>query len=319
MKLKAIFVLILILGLVGVILFSSAAYTVDETEQAVITQFGRPVGAPVLDPGLHFKTPFIQDVHRFEKRIMEWDSENNEVPTKDKKFIQVDCTARWRIVDPLEYFKKVQTEAKAQSRLDDIVEGAIHEVIPSLELIESVRTSNRPFLAVDAAFKTEYDSEEYTITTGRHKIGEMIRDICTPKVEPFGIELVDVRLRRINYVKQVRDDIYHRMISERNRIAEYYRSEGLGKQLEIEGKREKELKTIESKAYRDAEEIKGKADAEAASIYALAYGEDPEFYAFLTTLEAYETTITQGVDLILTTDSDFFRYLKSMDSPGKGP
>jgi membrane protease subunit HflC len=317
MKSKAIAVLVVILVVVFLIAFFAAAYTVDETEQVIITQWGRPVGDPILTPGIHFKTPFIQEVHRFEKRIMEWDSDHREIPTKDKKFIKVDATARWRIEDPLKYFKAVNNEIAAQTRLDDIVGGATKNVITSLDLIESVRSTNREFAVVEEdMFGASMDMEEYNIDVGRHKLGERIKTQANPDLKDFGIELLDVRLRRINYVESVRREVYQRMISERNRMAEFYRSEGAGKQMEIEGKREQELKTIESGAYKQAEDIRGQADAEAVKIYAEAYSADPEFYAFLKTLESYETIMDEGVELILTTDSDFFKYLKSMDDEG---
>ncbi|MHC4943188.1 MAG: protease modulator HflC [Planctomycetota bacterium] len=312
MKSKAIISLLVIIGILLLISFFAAVYTVDMTEQVIITQFGRPVGDPVLTPGLHFKTPFIQQVHRFEKRIMEWDSEKREIPTKEKRYIQVDSTARWRIADALEYFKKVGTEVKAQTRLDDFLESATREVVAGLNLIESVRSSNRPFAIVDDELLADSDKSDYQIVLGRHKIGERIKEICEPKLKDFGIELLDVRLRRINYIESVRLEVYSRMISERQRIAEFYRSQGTGMMREIEGKTQKELKIIESSAYRQAEEIRGHADAEAVRIYAETYGADPEFYAFLKTLESYEKTLDEGVDLILSTESDFFKYLKTM-------
>jgi membrane protease subunit HflC len=312
MKTKALSTLGIIVIVLLVILFLSAAYTVDMTEQVIITQFGRPVGEPVVTPGIHFKTPFIQEVHRFEKRIMEWDSEKREIPTKEKRYIQVDSTARWRIANALEYFKKVRQEGNAQTRLDDFLESASREVIASLNLIESVRSTNRTFSIVNDELIDQSERVDYQISVGRHKIGERIKTICEPKLRDFGIELLDVRLRRINYIETVRNEVYQRMISERQRIAEFYRSQGMGMRMEIEGKAQKELKIIESTAYRQAEEIRGQADAEAVRIYAEAYGANPEFYAFLRTLESYEKTIDDSVDLVLSTNSDFFKYLKSM-------
>jgi membrane protease subunit HflC len=247
---------------------------------------------------------------------MEWDSDHREVPTQDKRFIRADATARWRIVDPLQYFVRVTTERAAQSRLDDIVGGAMKNVITSLNLIESVRSSNREFTVLEEdSFGRDKDSRAYTIKKGRHKIGEMIMEQANPNLIEYGIQLEDVRLRRINYKDTVRREVYQRMIAERERMAEYYRSEGQGRKMKIEGKREKDLKTIESGAYRTAEEIRGQADAEATRIYAEVYGEDPEFYAFLKTLESYEKTVDSGVELILTTNSDFYKYLKSMGDP----
>ena len=317
MKRTAFLTLSALVGLVAVLWFFSSAYTVDETEQVVITRFGRPVGEPISTPGLHFKAPFVEEVHRFEKRVMEWDSDHREIPTQDKKFIQVDATARWRIVDPLQFFKRVGDEPQAQSRLDDIVGGAMKDVISKLDLIESVRSSNRRFVRLEQPLVTEYDTEEYKIEVGRHRIGQMIRENCIPNLKDFGIELLDVRLRRINYVESVRREVYQRMISERKRMAEFYRSEGAGKQMEIEGKRERELKVIQSLAYKQAEEIRGKADAEAARIYADAFNQDPEFYTFLKTLESYKAALDEGTQLILTTKSDFFRFMKTLEDPAK--
>lgn len=317
MKRKAIAGFTVFALFVVLFILVTGTYVVDETQQVVITQFGRPVGEPVTSPGLHLKMPFIQEVHYFEERVMEWNSDHREIPTQDKKFIKADATARWRIVDPLRYFKRIATEAQAQSRLDDIVGGAMKNVITSLNLIESVRSSNRSFDVVEEdTFGSEQALEEYQIGVGRHKIGDMIREQANPNLNEFGVQLLDVRLRRINYVETVRREVYKRMISERNRMAEYYRSEGVGKQMKIEGERERELKTIESGAYRQAEEIKGEADAEAARIYAEAYSEDPEFFNFLKTLESYEAAIDRNVDLILTTNSDFFRLFKSMNGDG---
>ncbi|MFH2002128.1 MAG: protease modulator HflC [Planctomycetota bacterium] len=312
MKLKGSVALAGFLALILAILFFSAAYTVDMAEQVIITRFGKPVGDAIIDPGLHFKTPFVEDVHRFEKRVMEWDSDHREIPTNDKKFIKVDATARWRIKNPLEYFKRIGNEFNAQSRLNDIVGGATKDVITSLDLIESVRSTNREFSMMEETFEGQNDMGDYKTEVGRHKISKRIQERAKPSLEEYGIELIDVRLRRINYVESVRSEVYQRMISERNRMAEFYRSEGAGKQMEIEGEREKELKIISSEAYRQAEEIRGQADAEAVRIYAEAFGQDPEFYSFLKTLETYESTIDQGTDLILTTNSDFFKYLKSI-------
>lgn len=309
---KALPGLIFLLFVVALILYSSAAYIVDETEQVIITQFGKPVGKAITDPGLHFKTPFVQDVNRFEKRIMEWDGDKSQVPTKDKRFIWVDSTARWRIIDPLLFFRSVQIVSKAHSRMDDILNSATNEVLSSLNLIESVRSSNREFQLGDDEFSTEYDVSDYQIEVGRHLIGERIKKIAESKVKKLGIELVDIRLRRINYVQEVREKVYDRMISERKRMAAHFRSQGEGEKMRIEGELQKTLKTITSNAYKQAEEIRGQADAQAAKIYADAYNADPEFYGFLKSLETYKTTVANGVDLILTTDNDYFKYFKTI-------
>ncbi len=317
---KGLTVLVLIVAAVGLIILFNAAYTVDETEQVIITQWGKPVGDPITKPGLQFKVPFIQDVNRFEKRLMEWDGDEEQVPTLDKKFILVDSTARWLIKDPLKFFTSVRNEMGAQSRIDDIVDGATRAVISSLNLIETVRTTNRKFADdEDQLIKSEKDLEQFHVDVGRHEIGVMIKEKCIPELEPFGIVLVDVRLRRINYVPDVRRKVYDRMKSERRRMAEFYRSEGLGKKAGIDGQREKELRIISSGAYRKAEEIRGEADAEATKVYAESYGADPEFYAFLKKLESYKEALAGRVNLVISTDSFFFSLLKNPDSPGEKP
>lgn len=311
---KGFTLLIVILVLIGAFIFFNAAYTVDETEQVIITQWGKPVGDPIGLPGLKFKVPFIQEVNRFEKRLIEWDGDPEQVPTLDKKFIFVDSTARWRITQPLKFFTSVKNELGAQMRIDDIVDGATRAIISSLDLIECVRTTNRTFAdEEDQLLKTEEDMVEYQVDVGRHEIGVMIKERCAPQLEPLGIELVDVRLRRINYVPEVRRKVYERMISERTRMAEFYRSEGLGKKADIDGRREKDLREISSEAYKEAEEIRGKADAEATRIYAESFGADPEFYAFLKKLESYEEALAGDVNLVISTDSYFFSLLKELE------
>jgi membrane protease subunit HflC len=305
---KALTVLVIIVVLLAFFVFYNAAYTVDETEQVIITQWGRPVSdEPITEPGLKFKVPFIQHVNRFEKRLIEWDGDPEQIPTLDKKFIWVDSTARWRIKDALTFFTSVKDEIGAQGRIDDIIDGETRTIISSLNLIESVRTTNREFKDEEDQLMTrETDMSEFNVEVGRHEIGVMIRDRCAVQLEPFGIELVDVRLRRINYVPEVRRKVFDRMISERERMAEFYRSEGLGKKAEIDGRREKELRTISSEAYKTAEEVRGKADAESTRIYAESFGADPDFYAFLKKLESYKEALQGDVNLVISTDSEFF-------------
>lgn len=299
-------------GLVLLVLSSSgcAWYTLDETEQAVITRFGEPVGEAVTLPGLHFKLPLADTVNRFEKRWLEWSGDPNQIPTKDKKYIWVDSFARWRIADPLRFFQRMRDERTAQSRLDDMIDGETRNAIASYNLIEAVRASSRTF-----------EDEEYTeikdlrdavekVEVGREKITRRILERASAVVSEFGVELVDVQIRRINYVSEVQVKVYDRMISERRRIAERSRSEGMGKSAEIRGQKERELKGIGSEAYKRAQEIQGKADAEATRIYANAFGRDPEFYQFLRTLEAYRTSVDDSTSLFLGTDSDFYRYLR---------
>ncbi|MCQ9207032.1 MAG: protease modulator HflC [Omnitrophica bacterium] len=299
---------------VALLLISGAVYTVDETRQVVITQFGEPIGKPITDAGLHFKMPFVQQANYFEKRILEWDGNPNQVPTKDKKYIWVDTTARWKIVDSLKFLQSVGNENGAHARLDDVIDSAMRDSITSHNLVEAVRNTNRILRESEAGDKSavadQITGKLETIEYGRDTLTrEIIREAA--KIVPqYGIELVDVRIKRINYVSEVQQKVFERMISERKRAAEKYRSEGQGKKAEIEGQMDKELKVIQSEAYKVAEEIKGKADATATDIYADAYNRDPQFYAFLKTIETYKHTIDEGTTLILTTDSEYLTYLK---------
>lgn len=297
---------------VGIIFLSSVMYTIPETHQVVITQFGDPVGV-VTEAGLHFKKPVIHQVNYFEKRILEWDGKPNEIPARDKKRISVDTFARWKIKDPLKFFQTVRDETSAHSRLDTIVDGTTRNQITNHLLIEAVRSSNRPMLT-RVTVEGEGIAEVPEIKKGRDEVNERILEEARLSMEKFGIELVDVRIKKINYVESVREAVFERMITERQRIATQYRSEGEGEMMEIRGKKEKEEKEILSQAYKEAQEVKGKADAEAIKIYAQAYSKDPEFYTFLKTLETYEKTFGKGSTIILSTDSDYFRYLKSIDN-----
>jgi len=308
---KLPFPAIIIIVVVVAVLGLNSFFTVDETEQAVITQFGRPVGEPVTEPGLRFKLPFIQVVNFFPKNLLEWDGDPGEIPTLDKTYIWVDTFARWRITDPLKYFRTVNNEMGAQRKLDDIIDPAVRNFVTSYHLIESVRNSNRPMDTMEIGL--EQIGKKATVTevkTGREKITNLISEQAAPKLAEFGIELVDVRIKRINYVEEVQKAVFGRMIAERNQIAEKFRSEGSGESKKIEGEKDKELKKISSEAYRTSQEIKGKADAEAASLYAEAYGRDSEFYSFVKTLEVYKNTLDENTALMLSTDSDFLGYLK---------
>ncbi len=308
---KTTYILIGIIIFLALIVLASGLYTVKMTEQVIITRFGKPVGDPVKEPGLHWKRPFIEKVNRFEKRILEWDGDPNQIPTQDKKYIWVDTYARWRIADPLKFFQSVRNEMGAQARLDDIIDAATRDSITAHVLLEVVRNSNREM----AMAETEMELAEEVgvpIERGREKINLQILEQASKKVPQYGIELVDVRIKHINYVEEVRKKVYERMISERTRIAEKYRSEGQGKKAEIEGEMEKELQRITSEAYRKAQEIKGQADAEATKIYAEAYNKDPEFYSFLKTLDTYRETLDDSSWLILSTDSDYLKYLKNI-------
>ena len=310
---KGLGIAIAILVILGVVVLRSTLYTVDETKQVIITQFGRPMGEPIKAAGLHFKTPFIQKANYFEKRILEWDGSPNQIPTRDKRYIWVDTTARWKIVDPLKFLQSVGNETGAHARLDDIIDSATRESISNHILIEAVRNTNRLVERVEDIEEVMGAEEALEmIEVGREEITRGILKQAQEMVPQYGIELIDVRIRRINYVEAVRQKVYERMISERKRAAEQYRSEGQGKKAEIDGERAKELDLIESEAYRKAEEIKGKADAEAIKIYAEAYSKDPEFYSFLKTLETYKETIDERSTIILSTDADYFRYLTEM-------
>ncbi len=304
--------LYLALILFVIILLNSATFIIQETEQVIITQFGKPVGDPMSEPGFHFKVPFIQQVHFFEKRFLEWDGDPNQVPTKDKRFIWVDSYARWRISDPLLFFQRLRDELGAQSRLDDILDGEVRTAIANHDLVEVVRSTNRE-AALDVEAALEEDTFQ-TIRVGRAKITAEILTAAKGRTSDLGIELLDLRLKRIDYVEEVRRKVYDRMITERKRIADKFRSEGQGEASRILGEKERELKRIISNAFRKSEEIRGKADAEATNIYARAYnrsGETREFYGFLKTMEAYEATFDTTDMLILSSDSEFYKYLKN--------
>lgn len=300
--------------IVALAFMTGVIYIVDETQQVVITQFGKPVGQPVTAAGIHFKTPIVQMANYFDKRVLEWDGDPNQIPTNDKKYIWVDVTARWKISDPLEFLQSVNNELNAHGRLDDIINSATRDVVTAHLLVETVRNTNR-LLESTEDFGEDVIAGEETIE--RIEIGrkELERDILAKarKLAPqYGIELVDVRIKRVNYIEAVRKKVYERMIAERKRAAEKYRSEGQGKRAEIDGEREKELKRIRSEAYKTAQGLKGKADAEAIKIYAMAYSQDEEFYTFLKTLDTYKKTIDENSTILLTTDSDYYRYIKRL-------
>ena len=302
--------LIIVLGAFALIL---SAFVVDEAEQAIITQFGKPVGEPIMTPGVHLKVPFIQTVHFFDKRFLEWDGAPNQIPTKDKRFIWVDTYARWRIHDPLLFYQRVQNERGAHTRLDDILDGQTRNVIANNNLVEVIRTTNRKFEA-SAEIGGVEDSEAPTrIEMGRDKMTRLVIEAAAPRLKELGIELLDLRLKRINYVEEVQKKIYERMITERKRIADQFRSEGQGEAAKILGDKERDLKKIQSEAYRTAQEIKGKADAEATAIYASAYNQSPDsraFYRFLKTMDTYKNTLSEKDWLVLSTKGDFFRFLE---------
>jgi membrane protease subunit HflC len=301
-----------VVALAVVVLFASA-YVVDETEQVVVTQFGKVVGKPVTEPGLNFKIPFVQKATYFPKNLQEWDGDPGQVPTKEKTYIMVDTFARWKIVDPIKYFQSVNNMVTAMGRLDDIIDPAMRNFLTSYRLIESVRNSDRPMDTFGVV--GEEDGEQhsrYKIKVGRSEITNRILAQAQPKLERFGIELVDVKIKRINYVEKVREAVYGRMIAERRQIAEKFRSEGRGEASNIRGDKEKELQQIRSEAYKTAQEVKGGADAEAAEIYASAYSVDPDFYSFVRTLDVYKKALDRSSTLVLSTDSEFMKYFKSI-------
>jgi len=309
------------IGAVLLILRFSSFYVVREWEQVILTQFGDPVGEPVTSAGIHFKKPFVQTVNRFEKRILIWDGERNQIPTDDKRFIWIDTTARWRISDPLVFLRAVRTVKGAQSRLDDYLDSAVRDVIGKHKLVEVVRLSNRVLDVVPAdeeAGKGALDKEvREEISKGRDELIEEMLKTAQAKVRDLGIELLDLRIKRINYVESVRKSVYQRMISERQRIAEQYRSEGRGKKAEIEGQRAHQEKKILSEAFRDAQTSIAKADAEAARIFADAYNSDPEFFAFVRTLQAYEKIVGNNHTLVIDPESDLYKYLSAIGEGSK--
>ena len=309
-KILSIAVIIIIFFLV----IGRPLYTVDETEQVIITQFGRPIGKAITEPGLHIKVPFIQKTSYFAKNLLEWDGDPGQIPTKDKTFIWVDTFARWRIVNPLKFYKAVNNEIAAQKKLDDILNPTINNFIASNDLIEAVRSTDRlsSTESKEKSTRSKDATELKTVTIGRIGMTKGILEQAAPKLAEFGIEIVDFRIKRINYVEEVRQKVYERMIAERNQISEKFRSEGKGESKKIQGEQQKELRRIQSEAYKKVEEIKGKADAEATNIYAKAFGKDPEFYSFINTLEIYKKSLDENIKVILSTNSDFFSIFEAI-------
>lgn len=301
-----------VLTIIALIILFNLFYKVSESEQTIITQFGKPIGGAITSSGLHVKVPFIHALHRFEKRILIWDGSADEIPTADKKYIWLDATARWKIVDPLLFYQSVGNITGAQTRLDDIIDSASRDVISSHLLIECVRNTNNILERRKEQLEEEgaVDTALEEIELGREVLTKQILEIARELVPQYGIELLDVQIKRVKYIDVVLKKVYERMDSERQRIASKYRSEGEGKKAEIIGMKERELNRIYSEAYRRSQEIRGEADAEATKIYADAYKLDPEFYSFLKTLEIYKTSIGANSRAILTTDSDIYRYLK---------
>jgi modulator of FtsH protease HflC len=311
-----------ILLIAAVLLMAGTFYVLEEGQQAIILQFGRPVGSPVTEAGLHVKVPFIQEIRRFEKRLLVWDGDPNQIPTAGREFIWVDSTARWRIVDPLRFLESVATEAGAQSRLDDIIDSVLRDLVSSNTLVELVRSASwetpKPE-ALEEASKEVVEELKKEINLGREGLTREVLAVVRKIAPQYGIEVVDVRIKRLNYVESVREKVYARMISERKQLAARFRSEGEGRSAEILGNMDKELREIRSTAYKVVQEVRGKGDASATKIYGDAYGRDQEFYAFSRTLENLKAGKNANSVLVLTTDSDYYRYLKSANpSAAKG-
>lgn len=318
MKRTALIFIVLLLGF----LLANSLYTVNEAQQVILTQFGKPVGQPITEAGLKLKVPFIQSVNRFDKRVMEWDGSPSDMPTKDKLYISVDLFGRWRITDPMQYFLRLRDERSAQSRLDDILGSETRNAVAKHELIEIVRTTKDRVPLKDASL-TQGSQADQTIGTllpisqGREQVEQQIYKAAAEKVKVFGIELLDIRFKRINYNASVQSKIFERMISERRQIAERFRSEGNGEAARIRGNMLREKDRIESEAYRKVEETRGEGDAKAAEIYANAYNQSADasqFYEFTRTLEAYKSVITPDSTMVMSTDSDLFKFLKDVDS-----
>ncbi len=311
---------IAVIVFLAVVVLWSASYKTDPTEQVIIIQFGKPVGEVVSEPGLHFKLPFIQEARRFDRRLLAWDGDPNQIPTRGREFISVDTTARWRIVDPLLFLKSVRDESGAQSRLDDIIDSVVRDNISSTDLVEIVRSKSWHVDPDDIDRIATADETEDLLTkkveVGREQLEDNILEEAAKLMPQYGIELVDVRIKRLNYVPSVQQQVFQRMISERERIAQQFRSEGEGRSSEILGQTEREKAEILSEANRKAEVIRGTAEAEATRTYNEAYAKDPEFFAFYRTIESYSQSIGKGTVLVIGTDSDYFRYLRRVKPEG---
>jgi len=326
MKPRTIIIPAVLFAIVAVGVYSSA-FIVPEGRQAIITQFGAPVGEPITDPGLHFKTPLIQDVRELDSRVLNWDGYPNQIPTKDKKYILVDTTVRWKITDPLKFIQTVQNESGAKSRLDAILDAITRDTISNHNLVEAVRNTNTILDVIEerrtqptvegVVVEEEVVGEIEKIQVGREQLSDMIVERAREELADFGITVVDVQLRRIAYEKSVEQKVFERMISERQRIAQKIRSVGKGEQAKIQGKTSRDHQQITSEAYRRVQEIKGKAEAEAYKIYAQTLGKDPDFYEFVRTLEAYDKALGADTHFILSTDSDFLKLFKEGPEPGE--
>ncbi len=323
MKRSAVFgVLFLVLLAVGVVVLAGSIFTVDEAEQAIIVQFGAPVGEPITTPGLHFKKPFVQEVRRFDKRLIAWDGDPNQIPTRGEQFISVDTTARWRIIDPLRFLQRVRNEQGATLRLNDILDSVVRDHISATDLVEIIRSKDWKVTPEDLRRAKTGNAEKedeaillQQVHTGRQELVKSILEKARELMPDYGIELVDIRIKRIGYVEAVQQRVFDRMIAERQRIAEQFRAEGQGSAAEIDGETQRLLAQVRSEARRKAEVIRGQADAEATKIYAEAFGKDPEFYAFFRTLESYRKSLNEKSTIVIGTDSEYFRYLRNTTAP----
>ena len=302
-------VLITVFIFVIVLIFGGAFYIVNESEQVVITQFGKPVGNPITNPGLKLKKPFLETANYFDKRFIAWDGEPKQVSTRDKRFININTYARWRISDPLQYAKRLFDESKALTRLGSVLEGATQNAIANHDLIELVRSSNRDYVSGQDNSDEKSNKEKAIIESGRDELTKEILALAKESTKDLGIEILDFKFKRINYVPEVRQKVYERMISERKRIAEEFRSQGAGESARISGQKDRDLKEITSDAYRRSQEIKGRADGEAANIYAGAYNKNPSFYRFMRTMEIYREALDDETVLVLSTEGEFLKYL----------
>lgn len=306
--------LLVALAIAGLIVYASA-FVVHQYEQAIVLQFGAPVGGAISEPGLYFRTPFIQEVRKFDKRILAWDGEPNQIPTVEEQFIKIDTTARWRIVDPLKFLQSVQNEDRAQSRLEDILDSVVRDKIAASSLIDIVRSKDWNVSQEDLQRAMAGDDEEQvllqTVKVGREALEQSILETAKRQVPEYGIELIDIRIKRINYVETVQKQVFQRMIAERQRMAEQFRSEGEGRAAEIRGETERELAEIRSQAEREAEIIRGRADAEATRIYNETFGNEAEFYAFMRTLESYKNSLGKDVTLMMSSDAEYFKLFRS--------
>jgi membrane protease subunit HflC len=322
MKRSPLFILFAAIAGITVFLLSASVYTLDEAEQAIVVQLGAPVGAPITTPGLHFKKPFVQEVRRFDKRLISWDGDPNQIPTRGEQFISVDTTARWRITDPLLFLQRVQNERGATMRLNDILDSVVRDHISASDLVEIVRSKDWKISKedLDRARATGEGDEEILlqkVSTGREELVRSILKKASELVPEYGIQLVDIRIKRVDYVEAVQQRVFERMIAERQRIAEQFRSEGQGRAAEIDGDTQRKLAEVRSEARRQGELIRGEADAEATRIYNEAFSADPEFFAFFRTLESYSRSVGDKTTLMLGADSEYVRYLKDTRRPGE--